>query len=69
MDSDVLVPVPLPLHTIHIAYVELGNSVRVSLRTQIGDAARLNVSKHDCLRFLATVDQLSVEDSFLLQRR
>ena len=34
----------------------------VSLHTLIGDAAHLDESKHDCLRFLATVDQVSVED-------
>lgn len=49
---------PLPLHTIRISYIELGNAVRVSLRTQVGDTARLNVSKQDCLRFLATTDQV-----------
>ena len=59
MDSNII---PLLLHTTHIAYVELGNSVQVSLHTQIGDTAHLDESKHDCLRFLAMVNQVSVED-------
>lgn len=38
-------PVPLPLHTIRAAFTELGRSVSVALRTQMGDTARLGVQK------------------------
>jgi len=50
--------VPLPLHTIHIAYTELCHSVDIALRTQVGDAVRLNVSKQDCLQFFTTIEQV-----------
>lgn len=51
--------VPLPLNTIRIAYAELCRHVDITLRVQIGDIARLEETKHDCLRFLTTVDQVS----------
>ena len=54
------VAVPLPLHTMRAAYTELGQSVAVALRTQMGDAARLGVQKGDCLRLLALTEQVRV---------
>lgn len=51
---------PLPLQTVRLAFVELCRSVDIALRTQIGDAARLEVSKQDCLRFFITVEQVHI---------
>ena len=50
--------VPLPLHSIRIAYIELCRSVDIALRTQVGDAIRLNVSKQDCLQFFTIIEQV-----------
>jgi hypothetical protein len=50
--------VPLPLNTIRIAYTELCRHVDITLRVQIGDAARMGEAKCDCLRFLTIVDQV-----------
>ena len=36
---------PLPLNTIQIAYTELCRQVDVTLRVQIGDAARMGEAK------------------------
>jgi hypothetical protein len=55
-DDDGLVP--LPLNTIRIAYTELCRHVDITLRVQIGDAVMMREAKHDCLRFLTTVDQV-----------
>jgi len=52
-------PVPLPLHTIRAAFTELGRSVSVALRTQMGDTARLGVQKQDCLRLLGLTEQVN----------
>jgi hypothetical protein len=52
-------PVPLPLHTIRAAFTELGRSVSVALRTQMGDTARLGVQKRDCLRLLGLTEQVN----------
>lgn len=51
--------VPLPLQTIRAAYAELGRSVHIALRTQMGDAARLGVQRIDCFRLLALTAQVS----------
>jgi|SRR5882762_1444091 hypothetical protein len=51
-------PMPVPLHTIRAAHTELGRSVGIALRTQMGDAARLGVQKQDCLRLLALTEQV-----------
>ena len=58
--------VPLPLNTIRIAYTELSRHVDVALRIQMGDLAHLQETKQDCLRFLTTVDQVSVIQLFLV---
>jgi hypothetical protein len=55
---------PLPLLTIRAAYAELGRSVDVALRTQMGDAARLGVQRVDCLRLLALTEQVCVINDF-----
>jgi hypothetical protein len=57
---DVGASAPLPLFTIRAAYAELGRSVHVALRTQMGDAARLSVQRIDCLRLLALTEQVCV---------
>ena len=51
-------PVPIPLHTIRAAFTELGRSVGIALRTQMGDAARLGVQRQDCIRLLALTEQV-----------
>jgi hypothetical protein len=55
MDNDTI---PLPLNTIRIAYSELCHSVTIALRTQVGDIARLETSKQDCLHFFAAIEQV-----------
>lgn len=55
--------IPLPLHTIRAAFTELGQSVHIALRTQMGDAARLGVQRNDCLRLLGLTEQVcSIND-------
>ena len=49
---------PLPRQTIRAAFEALGNRVRTALRTQIGDTARLNAHRNECLQLLATVEQV-----------
>jgi hypothetical protein len=56
------IPPPLPLQSIRAAYAELGNRVRVALRTQIGDEARLNAHKVECFQMLGYVDQVRTAD-------
>jgi hypothetical protein len=56
------IPPPLPLQSIRAAYAELGNRVRVALRTQIGDEARLNAHKAECFQMLGYVDQVRTID-------
>ena len=50
--------VPLPLHSICIAYIELYRSMDIALRTQVDDVIRLNVSKQDCLQFFTIIEQV-----------
>jgi hypothetical protein len=50
----------LPLHTIRLAFEDLGRRVSTALRTQVGDAARLNLHRNECLRLIATVETVSV---------
>jgi hypothetical protein len=49
----------LPVLTICEAFDDLGRHVYQTLRTQVGDAARLQEEKCQCLRFLCIVDQVS----------
>jgi hypothetical protein len=42
----------IAIQNLNIAYQELGRNVDVALRTQLGDAARLNEQKRLCLQFL-----------------
>lgn len=52
----------IPLHNIDVAYQQLGRQVEISLRTQIGDGARLGEQKRLCLEFIGelhTVRSLS----------
>jgi hypothetical protein len=58
---------PLPLLTIRAAYAELGRSVDVALRTQMGDAARLGVQRLDCLRLLALTELVCVLNDFAVE--
>ena len=52
----------LPLQTIQASYEELGVRVRTALRTQIGDAARLNAHRDECLRLMMQVQTVSKID-------
>ncbi|KAH7903889.1 hypothetical protein BJ138DRAFT_974497, partial [Hygrophoropsis aurantiaca] len=45
------------VQNIYNAYMALGNSVHVALRTQVGDAARLGEQKRMCLQFLTHVTE------------
>jgi hypothetical protein len=56
------IPAPLPLQSIRAAYAELGNRVRVALRTQIRDEAWLNAHKVECFQMLRYVDQVRTLD-------
>jgi hypothetical protein len=58
---------PHPLFTIRAAYTELGRSVDVALRTQMGDAAHLGVQRVDCLRLLALTEQVCVINDFAVE--
>jgi hypothetical protein len=50
----------LLLQTIQASYEELGMRVRTALRTQIGDAARLNAHQDECLRLMMRVQTVSI---------
>jgi len=50
--------IPLPLETIQHAYNKLSHHVHTVLHTQLGDSARLNVAKRECLQFLSVVEQV-----------
>lgn len=50
--------VPIPLETIRRAYHELGRSVNRDLLTQVGDSARLEERKRECLNLLRLVRQV-----------
>lgn len=52
------VPTPLQVQMIRATYVELGRRVHVALRTQVGDAARLNVQQIECFQMLRYVEQV-----------
>lgn len=41
------------------AFRELGQGVTTAMRTQLGDAVRLNEHKRRCLQFLADIQQVS----------
>jgi hypothetical protein len=57
-EPEVLEQIPLPLETIRQGYNELGHHTHVVLRTQLGDSARLNAAKRECLRFIQIVEQV-----------
>jgi hypothetical protein len=46
------------IQNIQIAFEELGHTVDVVLRTQLGDAARLNEQKRLCLLFLGNISEV-----------
>ena len=49
------------LQNIHTAFRELGTQVTRALRTQLGDAARLNEQKRICLQFLTHIQQVRLD--------
>jgi hypothetical protein len=48
----------IAIQNIQIAFEELGRTVNVVLRTQLGDAARLNEQKRLCLLFLGNISEV-----------
>ena len=52
----------LPLQTIQASFDELGSRVRTALRTQIGDAARLNAHRDECLRLMMQIQTVSTTE-------
>jgi hypothetical protein len=48
----------IAIQNIQIAFEELGRTVDVVLRTQLGDAARLNEQKCLCLLFLGNISEV-----------
>jgi hypothetical protein len=50
--------IPLPLATIRLAFTELGQHINTVLRIQVGDIARLEDAKRNCLRLLGTLEQV-----------
>jgi hypothetical protein len=51
-------PGVLPQRTIQAAFERIGSRVNAALRTQLGDVARLNSHRNECLRLMATVQQV-----------
>ena len=52
----------LPLQTIQASFDELGSRVRTALRTQIGDAARLNAHRDECLQLMMQIQTVSTTE-------
>ena len=50
--------IPLPLETIRIAFVQLGDRVNAALHTQIGDRLRLQEQHGGVLRLLEAIQQV-----------
>ena len=51
---------PLPRQTIRAAFTALGERVSTALRVQIGDAARLNSHRNECLQLMVTIQQVLI---------
>ena len=48
----------LPLYTIRTAVTEIGDRVSQALKTQVGDVARLQAHRNECLRLMIVVQQV-----------
>ena len=55
----------LLINNIYAAFLELGERVNTTLRTQLGDAAHLNEQKRICLQFLAQISQVRIMSNSL----
>ena len=55
---DIYAHMPIPVRNTFQAFLGLGNDVRSALRTQMGDAVRLDEHKQRCLQFLADAQQV-----------
>lgn len=58
MDAAPGPPAPLQVQNIRASYGELGRRVHVALRTQVGDANRLDMQRIECFEMLGYVDQV-----------
>lgn len=50
----------IQLNNLRTAYLVLEDRVRIALRTQLGDAARLNYQRDEALVFLASAKQVRI---------
>ncbi|KAG1748437.1 uncharacterized protein EDB91DRAFT_1113991 [Suillus paluster] len=50
-------PEAIQLTNIYDSFMQLGERVHVTLRTQLGNIGRLNAQKAVCLQFLEAVEQ------------
>jgi hypothetical protein len=57
MDVSPEPPAPLQVQNIRASYAELGRRVHVALRTQVGDANRLDMQRVECFEMLGYVEQ------------
>ena len=53
----------LALHTIRLAYRELGSRVNRAIHTQVGDEARLNEQAGDAYRLMTAIELVQVQFS------
>jgi hypothetical protein len=53
----------LALHTIRLAYRELGSRVNRAIHTQVGDEARLNEQAGDAHRLMTALEMVRVQFS------
>lgn len=51
-------PEAIQLTNIYDSFIQLGERVHVTLRTQLGDIGRLNAQKAVCLQFLEAIEQV-----------
>lgn len=57
-EQQVLVFTLLPVQTIQSAFYQLGYLVKMALRTQEGDRARLDAQKQEVLQFVRVLDMV-----------
>jgi hypothetical protein len=60
-----LVQTSLALHTIRLAYRELGSRVNRAIHTQVGDEARLNEQAGDAHRLMTALQVVQVHFSLI----
>jgi hypothetical protein len=55
----------LALHTLRLAYRELGSRVNRAIHTQVGDEARLNEQTGDAHRLITALQLVQLQFSFI----